>query len=127
LGWCSYGAKLLMIGAAKTQSAGVSVAGEYAVNLNPGSLNTNGPNGSLTSSRMNSSVANGVGPFEYLWVIDNAQITINTPTSDSTTFSCSAFGALVVGAATLTVTDKGNGDAMVFDIGSVLFQFGEQL
>jgi len=116
-----------MIGAAKTQSAGVSVAGEYAVNLNPGSLNTNGPNGSLTSSRMNSSVANGVGPFEYLWVIDNAQITINTPTSDSTTFSCSAFGALVVGAATLTVTDKGNGDAMVFDIGSVLFQFGEQL
>lgn len=114
-----------MIGAAKTQAAGVVVPLVYDVNLNPGSLNTSGPNGSLTSSRMNSSVNNGVGPFEYLWVIDNALITINTPTSDSTTFSCGSFGGFISGVTTLTVTDKGNGDAMVFAAGSVSFQFGE--
>jgi hypothetical protein len=123
LGWCSDGAKLLMIGAAKTQSAGVLIILTYTVNLNPGNLISTSTGGSRTSSRMFSEVVGGVGPYEYLWTIDNEDITINTPTADSTTFTASGFNEIITGIATLTVTDLGNGSLESAKNAAITFEF----
>ena len=113
-----------MIGAGKTQVIGVTVAPGYAVNLTPGQLNVSSSNGSGTSPTVYSDVIAGVGPFEYLWTIDNPQITINSPTDENTAFKSGGFNQSVIGTSTLTVVDLGNGSAETTRDVVVDFEFG---
>lgn len=114
----------MSIGAAKQLQTGVQVTPPvYSVNLNPGGLNTISSNGSATSSRINTEVIAGVGPYEYLWTITNPNIAINSPTSNSTTFTSGGFEDSEQGEATVTVTDKGNGDAQTDNTATIKFTF----
>ena len=126
MGWCRYGSRILMIGAAKTQSAGVNIVSQYAVTLNPGVVSVFSSNGSASSPIIRSTVNGGVGPFTYQWVITGSDITINTPTSEDTIFRASGFNTEYIELATLTVTDTGNGnDETDVDI-NVNFEFENQ-
>ncbi len=113
-----------MIGAGKTQVIGVTVAPDYSVNLTPGQLNISSSNGSETSPTVFSDVIAGVGPFEYLWTIDNSEITINSPAVENTTFTSRGFNQFVIGTSTLTVLDLGNGSAETSRDIVVDFEFG---
>lgn len=113
-----------MIGAAKMQVIETGAPPPaYSVNLTPGDLFVFSSNGASTSPTIFSSVIGGVGPFEYLWTIDNPAITINSPTNNSTSFTASGFNDVVSGIATLTVTDTGDGDAETSKNATVIFEF----
>lgn len=112
------------MGASKTQTTQViSIPVVYGLNLTPGVLFVISFNGASTSPTIFSSVTGGVGPFEYLWTIDNNSITINSQTSAKTTFSASGFNEEFSGEAKLTVTDTGNGNAEISKTAQVTFTF----
>ena len=116
-----------MIGQAKAQMSGVAIPSNYRVDLNPGTLNTSSVNGASTSAVVFSTVIDGVGPFTYQWIIDNDDITINSPTSENTDFRASEFNSIIVGIAELTVTDTGNGNVETSKTINILFNFGSVL
>ncbi|QDP52085.1 MAG: hypothetical protein Unbinned706contig1000_29 [Prokaryotic dsDNA virus sp.] len=113
-----------MIGASKTQSVNSGlVTPIYTVSISPGFIEVFSDNGSSTSPFANSSVNNGVGPYEYLWTITGSDISIVTSTDSRTRFSASGFNSIYSEVATLTVTDKGNGDAQTSKNITVSFDF----
>jgi len=113
-----------MIGASKTQTAGkVSIPLNYRVDLNPGMLMVLSQNGSATSASCFSTVIDGIGPFTYLWAIDNPVINITKDTSSDTKFQTSGFNTRITGVATLTVTDTGNSDTETSETLNVTFDF----
>ena len=112
-----------MIGIGALLSTGVIPSSPYSVNLNPGFIFVFSNNGSATSVKVKSTVVSGVGPFTYQWVIDNANISIGSSTSEDTTFTASGFNTQIEGISTLTVTDTGNGNAEVSKNINIQFEF----
>lgn len=85
---------------------------QVTANLDPPNTKT------LTTPVCTATVTGGTGPYTYLWTIPGATgITINTPTSTSTTFSAtgSLDGTVKSGTATITVTDSLSATA-TFDV-----------
>lgn len=114
-----------MIGAAKIQMTAITaIVPDYNVDLNPGQINVLTSNGSSTSPVVYSTVNNGVGPFEYLWVSDSSEVIVNSPTSDNTSLSSSGFDVEKQANITLTVTDVGAGNAETSKTLFAIFIFG---
>lgn len=110
--WHGFRPSILVIGVAKAQmSSSAVVVPVYSISISPSRIDVISGNGAASSPSANSTVNNGVGPFTYLWTITGSDISINSETSDSTTFSASGFNNSYQETATLTVTDSGNGDA----------------
>ncbi len=112
-----------MIGLANTIMVSSDVTPFYTVDLSPGSINVFSSNGAATSPTIYSTVNNGVGPFEYLWVSSSELITINSPTNASTRLSASGNNTEISANITLTVTDTGNGNAEAVKGLSAKFSF----
>jgi len=112
-----------MIGQSKMQTVGVSISSNYRVDLNPGAIIVDSTNGSATSPFVFSTVQDGIGPFTYLWEVNNPSIGANGPTNADTTFGSGGFNESISGNATLTVTDTGNGNAETSKSISVRFEF----
>lgn len=118
-----------MIGAAKTAlSSGVVIISNYSCFISPKSIITfTIRNGSNTTSNISANIISGLGPFTYLWEVDNSLITIANPTEESTTFTASGFNEEVEGVVTLTVIDIGNGNAEAVDTSPIVFIFETNL
>ena len=112
-----------MIGAAKTQSISTAIVPNYSVSLSPGVIDVFSFNGSASSPTVYSTVLNGVGPFTYSWVITGSNISIVSPSNESTKFSASGFNTGYSETAILTVTDTGNGNAETSRGIDVSFEF----
>lgn len=113
-----------MIGAAKSMMAGSEIiALNYRVELNPSNIDVFSVNGSETSPTVFSTVLDGVGPFTYLWTIDNSKINIVTPTNANTQFQTSGNNEEITGDGLLTVTDTGNANEETSQAISVIFEF----
>lgn len=115
-----------MLGAAKTALSTSFTPASYEVFASPNPLVTLSGNGASTSPKATVNVTGGVGPFEYLWTVDNPAITINASTEASTSFSASGYNNEVDGLVTVTVTDTGNGNAEKQDTINLFFVFGFQ-
>ena len=102
-----------MIGTAKTQTVNSEVDDSYRVYVNPSIISVGTTNGSFVSPLLRASVYNGIGPYTYLWLSPDVNIT--DPTSSTTTFNVSGFNETVGGAVICVVTDTGNAGADVFD------------
>lgn len=123
MGWFDYGAKLLMIGAAYTQSTGVEITSEYAVLLSPGLIHVISGRGGASSPLVRSTVVSGVGPFTYQWTITGTSISISSPTSEDTNFTSGGYNNVNEEVATLTVTDEGQASAETSVTMNVTFDF----
>ena len=124
MGRNDFGAGLLMIGAGKMVGVlGVDLVGNYSVNLSPGEIEHESGKGSTTTATVYSTVIDGIGPFTYQWVIDNPEITINSPTGQDTSFTASGINETKIGTATLTVTDTGNANAETSKNVGIVFLF----
>lgn len=116
----------MTIGAAKTALSTSFTPAPYSCFVSPKPVISLSGNGANTSPKINGVAVGGVGPFTYLWEIDNSAITINSPTEERTSFSASGFNTDIEGTVTLTVTDTGNGNAETTDTSLVVFVFGVQ-
>lgn len=114
-----------MIGKGRLLSVGAAVAPGYGVVVTPSNLVSSVPNGGFTSPRFNSSVSNGIGPFEYVWTCDNDEVAINTEDEESTTISSGGFESQVTARLTLTVKDTGNGGAETSNTVFIQLFFGD--
>ena len=116
----------MAIGAAKGQFIAPAEVGVYGVSVTPGVIIVGSDNGSASSPVAYSNVINGVGPFTYLWTIQQSasgDISIRTPTKANTQFTASGFNTDYFGIATITVTDLGRGSAETSTDISVQFIF----
>ena len=116
----------MAIGAAKGQFITPAKVGVYGVSVTPGTIVVGSDNGSASSPVAYSNVINGVGPYAYLWTIQqpvSGDISIHTPTEANTQFTASGFNTAHVGTATITVTDLGKGSAETSTDISVQFIF----
>lgn len=79
------------------------------VEVAPSSVSASISNAAPTLATTNAATATpagALGPVTYLWTVDNGDITINSPTSATTTFSATVGpGGLETGTATCTATD----------------------
>lgn len=116
----------MSLGAAKTAFSTSFTPAAYSCFISPNPVFQRTGNGSTTTASILSNVIGGVGPFTYLWEVDNSDITVNTSTSENTSFSAAGFNAEVEGNITLTVTDTGNGNAETTDTSVIVFVFGIQ-
>ena len=94
---------------------GKSGGGSYAATASPSGVSKSGA-GAITTPSVTCSVSGGVGPFTYAWakVSGDDGITINSPTSASTSFSGDpSSGASISATYQCTVTDTGAGNAQV--------------
>jgi len=115
-----------MLGASKAISASIAVQ-TYGVFITPGVLFVNSPPGSATTGLATANVTGEVGPVTFLWerVSGDSQISIDSPTSSSTTFSASGnLGKEFFATFRVTVTDTGNADLETTDTITVSFIFG---
>ena len=113
-----------MLGMAKLQRSTFVLSVDYGVNLSPTSIDVISGKGGATSPVVYSEVVNGIGPFTYLWTITGGAISINSDTSDNTSFSAGGFGVSHSEIATLTVTDTGAGNAETTADIDIQFEFG---
>lgn len=114
-----------MIGVGKLLTVGATPVTEYSVIASPSFLQAKNPNGGTTSTpSCSASVSGGVGPFEYLWSVDNPKISISNKNSSNVFFSASAVNGEIEGVATVKVTDTGNANQETTDSVSVLLIFG---
>lgn len=113
-----------MLGAAKSSLMPTFTPAPYDVFISPSSLSASANKGITTTPVATANVIGGVGPFTYQWTIDNAMISINSPTSSATTFTSGGIETIIEGIATVTVTDTGNGNAEEEDTVNLTFTFG---
>lgn len=89
----------------------------YQVTVQPTSVSDTVPNGAYTTPLLTATVQGGVGPFTYAWTSDGGNLTPDSPTAQSTTFSGNENGVTTTETLTVTVTDTGNGNEQTtFDI-----------
>ena len=78
----------------------------------PSILNKSGPNGSLTSGACICTPSGGSAPYSYLWqYVSGETLTVNSPTSASTTFSHTGTNEFVEGRYRCRVTDNNSDEA----------------
>lgn len=95
-----------MIGAAKAIISD-SVVSSFTMFVSPTALFKFAPSGSDTTGIAEAYPSNGVAPYTYSWTqISGDAITINSPTSKSTTFSASGSGGDKTGIFQCEVTDN---------------------
>lgn len=92
-------------------SGGGAQTAPFSVFLTPARIIESPRNGSSTSAIITANVISGSPDFTYLWESDSGDISIQSPTSESTRVSSSGFNEAVEATITLTVTDSDNNEA----------------
>ena len=110
-----------MLGVARTALSSVFTPVSYDVFVSPSSLRVRSSNGGTSSPLATTNINGGVGPFTYQWTIQGDDVSISSPTSESTSFSSSGYNEEKQALATVTVTDTGNGSAQ--EQGSINLNF----
>lgn len=113
-----------MLGAARSSLMSSFTPADYSVFVSPNELTASIRKGVTTTPAATANVTGGVGPFTFLWTIDNASITINSDDEESTTFTAGGIEQIREGIATVTVTDTGNGNLEKEGSTNLTFIFG---
>lgn len=114
-----------MLGASKAISS-ISAVSTYSVFVTPDPVNTTAPPGGSTSVLATANVTAFVGPLTAVWerISGDIDITVNSPTSLTTTFDASGPGrTLYRSVFRVTVTDTGNANLETSSTVSVMFTF----
>lgn len=113
-----------MLGAARTSLMSTFTPAPFAVFVSPDSLQASVNKGVTTTPNATANVTGGVGPFTYLWTIDNPLVTINSPTDEVTSFTAGGIEQIIESVSTITVTDTGNGNLETTSTINLTFIFG---
>lgn len=73
--------------------------------ITPSQINASAPNGGYTTATIKANTSGGQEPYSYSWSISNGNMSITSPTSQTTRVTASGYNDVVQGSLTCVATD----------------------